>query len=193
MKECTKCHRILPESSFYVRRDRGTLQSQCIDCCKSHGRLRNGRTGVYRNTNENFKTNNMEDFTFYDFGNSNSRKLEPNHFSVNHKKSNYSVTFNLNTSKQILDSGLIFVRIRKDNITGDLHFVFNKQLGCKVSETGNSRKNVTIINKKLTMFLVEELKLSSESDRDVVEHSNNLSNSSDYLTYKIMRSHVQTT
>lgn len=49
MKQCTKCHRILPESEFYVRRDNNTLQSQCKDCCKAHGRLRNGTTGIYKN------------------------------------------------------------------------------------------------------------------------------------------------
>lgn len=52
MKECTKCHKVLPESSFYKRRNTGGLQSHCIDCCKAHGRLRNGRTGIYK-TEEN--------------------------------------------------------------------------------------------------------------------------------------------
>lgn len=46
-KKCTKCGRELPVSEFYTKE--GTkLQSQCKDCCKAHGRLRNGRTGKYK-------------------------------------------------------------------------------------------------------------------------------------------------
>ena len=58
MKECPKCHRKLPESSFYVRdRDKGWLQSWCMDCCKDHGRLRNGSTGIYRQEIPKIKLN----------------------------------------------------------------------------------------------------------------------------------------
>lgn len=186
LRECTKCHRFLPESSFYTRRSTGGLQSQCIECCREHGRLRNGSTGIYREGN-NLKDSDMEDFTFYDFtSNERGRRLQKNQFSINHKKGNFSVTFCIETSKQILDRELMFVRIRKDNITGDLHFIFNKQTGCKISVTGKSSKNVTIINKEFAMFFVKELRLSSDSDRDIAEHSNNLSNSGDYLTYKII-------
>ncbi len=59
MKECAKCHRLLPESCFYVRRDNGRLQSHCIDCCKAHGRLRNGYTGIYRKDNTNLNNTIM--------------------------------------------------------------------------------------------------------------------------------------
>lgn len=55
MKLCTKCHRLLPETEFYVRRDHNTLQSQCKDCCKAHGRLRNGTTGIYKKENTNME------------------------------------------------------------------------------------------------------------------------------------------
>lgn len=51
MKQCTKCHRVLPENEFYVRRSTNSLQSQCKDCCKAHGRLRNGTTGIYKKEN----------------------------------------------------------------------------------------------------------------------------------------------
>jgi len=45
-RKCSKCGRVLPESQYYRKGD--TLQSWCIDCCKEHGRLRNGTTGEYR-------------------------------------------------------------------------------------------------------------------------------------------------
>ena len=43
---CPNCGRELPENKFY-RKGKG-LQSWCIDCCRKHGKLRNGTTGVYR-------------------------------------------------------------------------------------------------------------------------------------------------
>lgn len=46
-KTCTKCGRTLPLSEFY-KKSYGGYQSQCKDCCKEHGRLRNGYTGEYR-------------------------------------------------------------------------------------------------------------------------------------------------
>lgn len=47
-KCCSKCGRELPISQFY--RKGKNSQSWCIDCCKEHGRLRNGATGEYRIT-----------------------------------------------------------------------------------------------------------------------------------------------
>lgn len=43
---CPNCGRELPENKFY-RKGKG-LQSWCIDCCRKHGKLRNGTTGEYR-------------------------------------------------------------------------------------------------------------------------------------------------
>ena len=55
---CTKCGRVLSEDNFYIRRDKGTYQSWCIDCCKAHGRLRNGTTGIYK------KQENMNEINY---------------------------------------------------------------------------------------------------------------------------------
>lgn len=45
-KVCAKCGRDLPLTEYY-RKGRG-YQSWCKDCCRDHGRLRNGSTGEYR-------------------------------------------------------------------------------------------------------------------------------------------------
>lgn len=45
-KKCPRCNKIKPLSEFY-RKGKG-LQSWCKDCCKEHGKLRNGSTGGYR-------------------------------------------------------------------------------------------------------------------------------------------------
>ena len=58
MRMCTKCGRVLSEDNFYIRRDKGTYQSWCIDCCKAHGRLRNGTTGIYK------KQENMNEINY---------------------------------------------------------------------------------------------------------------------------------
>lgn len=46
MRRCAKCGRLLPTSDYYAKGN--GLQSWCKDCCKAHGRLRNGTTGKYR-------------------------------------------------------------------------------------------------------------------------------------------------
>ena len=46
MKRCSKCGRLLPTSDYYAKGN--GLQSWCKECCKAHGRLRNGTTGKYR-------------------------------------------------------------------------------------------------------------------------------------------------
>lgn len=47
-KKCPNCGEYKPAiSGFYCSDNR--VQSHCIECSKSHGRLRNGSTGVYRN------------------------------------------------------------------------------------------------------------------------------------------------
>lgn len=47
MIQCVHCMEIKPESEFYRRGIYG-FQSWCKDCCREHGRLRNGTTGIYR-------------------------------------------------------------------------------------------------------------------------------------------------
>lgn len=45
-RTCARCGRELPTSDFYPKGN--GLQSWCKECCKQHGRLRNGTTGKYR-------------------------------------------------------------------------------------------------------------------------------------------------
>lgn len=59
-KLCSKCGRVLPISEFYPRVNGKGVQSWCKDCCRSHGRLRNGTTGVYRMINQNEESMELE-------------------------------------------------------------------------------------------------------------------------------------
>lgn len=51
---CKCCGKLKPSSDFYRRGTNG-LQSWCKECCKEHGRLRNGTTGEYK-TEENYES-----------------------------------------------------------------------------------------------------------------------------------------
>lgn len=130
----------------------------------------------------------MEDYTFYDFETRpQSARMSDNELSINHSEKNKSITFNIQVSDEIIQSGLMKLRVRKDNITGDLHLILNREHGSKITFTGKTRKNVTVINKALAEFLVKELQLDEKSIRDVINISKNISNSNEYRTYKIIR------
>lgn len=89
----------------------------------------------------------MEDFTFYDFDGHSACRIGDDQIAINHKKNYYSVTFSQKKSKEILKSGLKRVRIRVDNITGEIHFVINNDFGAILGRTGSgSSVNVKIGN-----------------------------------------------
>lgn len=187
LRRCTKCGKYKDTSQFY-RRGLNGLQYQCIECCKAHGRLRNGTTGIYRQESINIKNKEiMEDFTFYDFSTSvgKGRKLEENTFSINNKKGNRYVTFCKSKSIEIINGGYKYLRVREDNITGDLHFVFTKNIGLKFNYK-DSATSVLIMNKQLVDFLLEKLSAKNE-DRVVCRLSDNISRADDFLTYKIIK------
>lgn len=49
VKYCKKCRRFVPKNQFYPNeKHKDKLQSYCMECDREHGRLRNGTTGVYR-------------------------------------------------------------------------------------------------------------------------------------------------
>ena len=80
----------------------------------------------------------VEDFTFFDFAAQADRtRLKSNQFSINRKRKNQMLTFNKEVSCLAMERGLLFLRIRKDNITGDLHPVFTKDTGLPVTPYGN--------------------------------------------------------
>ena len=186
LKMCPKCGKNKDISQFYRRGENG-LQSHCIDCCKEHGRLRNGTTGIYRNNNNNLNINIMKDFTFYDFTNGvgQGRKLAENSFSINNKKGNRYVTFGKDKSLEIIQGGFEHLRVREDNITGDLHFVFTKDMGLSFGYKNNN-KSVIINNKQLVEFLSMRLGVNL-GDNKAFKISDNMSKTSEFLTYKIIK------
>lgn len=129
----------------------------------------------------------MEDFTFFDFDKKSSlvNSIGPNKFAINNKKGNYTVVMNIEDSKAIIDANLMRLRLRQDNITGALHFVFNSTVGatCVIK----NKKNVAVANKDMVEFLVKALGYASTTERVLVEISDNLSRTRDYVTFLIKK------
>lgn len=133
------------------------------------------------------QTEKKGDFTFFDFERTSSlaNNIGPNKFAINNKKGNYTVVMNIEDSRAIIDASLMRLRLRQDNITGALHFVFNATVGA--SCVVRNKKNVAVANKQLVGFLVNALGYESTTERILVDISDNLSRTRDYVTFLIKR------
>lgn len=72
----------------------------------------------------------MEDYTFYDFETKDERPTRYIHFSKINKVC--SARMSKDIAKEIDSSGLTRCRVRRDNITGEICLVFNKDKGAQV-------------------------------------------------------------
>jgi len=184
MKRCSKCHRLLQDTDFYVRRDNDTLQSQCKDCCKAHGRLRNGTTGIYKTDKD------MQEFKFWDIPVSlrtGHARMKEDEMSINCKKGNHSITFNQEVSKSIIDRGLTRLRIGEMPYADDIYLVVGREKdgGMRICRTGKKVKNITCSNKEAVKRLYQRLGISDSVERYIAHISKNISNSQDYFTVRI--------
>jgi hypothetical protein len=67
-----------------------------------------------------------------------------------------------------------------------MHLVFNRQQGAPA--TIKNQKNINVVNKGLVEFLMTTQCLPlKDGSRHIIDISENLSNSKDYITYKIIR------
>lgn len=139
------------------------------------------------NNTTNQTEKKMEDFTFFDFESKSSlsNTIGPNKFAINNKKNYYSVVMNIEDSKEIIDANLMRLRLRQDNITGALHFVFNATVGatCVIK----NKKNVAVSNKQLVEFLISALGFDKTTERVLVDISDNLSRTKDFITFLVKK------
>ena len=198
-KVCPHCGKERPIEAFYRRKGvPDGLQSWCINCQRAHGRLRNGSTGEYRTPDKEssdkpvqtpLNEEKMEDFTFYDFEKKagiNERTIGKGHAALNYNKKNKCLSFGVHESADIIKAKLMKVRVRVDNITGDMHLVFNRDQGAPA--TIKNQKNISVVNSQLVDFLMTTMCFDlTEGSRPIIDISDNLSNSADYITYKIIR------
>ncbi|MBP3573620.1 MAG: hypothetical protein J6J71_03315 [Prevotella sp.] len=191
-KICAHCGKRKPLDEFYVKADaKDGHQAYCKDCMREHGRLRNGTTGEYRQPEGTMtkESKTMEDFTFFDFDkavNVRDRAIEPGKAAINYKKTGSYLSFGITESTDIINGNLLKMRVRVDNITGAIHFVFNKEQGATAAI--RNKKNIVLTNKQLVDFLMQRLHLEAkDGERYIINIGKNLSNTDGFITYNVTR------
>lgn len=182
-KVCARCGEEKPLDEFYNQpSSRDGKASYCKECAKELS-----RETYFNKKEKQSNENNMEDYTFYDFDNSNqdSRIIAEGTAVIYYRTKNKYLIFGKTESEEILRSGLIKMRVRVDNITGAIHFLFNKEQGA----TSNTKsKNVRFTNSELVEFLMVQLGLErKEGSRYIISIGQNLSRTSDFITYKVSK------
>lgn len=182
-KVCARCGEEKPLDEFYNQpSSRDGKASYCKECAKELS-----RETYFNKKEKQSNENNMEDYTFYDFDNSNqdSRIIAEGTAVIYYRTKNKYLIFGKTESEEILRSGLIKMRVRVDNITGAIHFLFNKETGA----TSNTKsKNVRFTNSELVEFLMVQLGLErKEGSRYIISIGQNLSRTSDFITYKVSK------
>lgn len=85
---------------------------------------------------------------------------------------------------EIQAKGMTHMRVRLDNITGELHLVFNKKgIGIPVKKNGKEN-TCTIRNKDLGQYLIERFGAYEMAE---IEASEDLANTEEYITYHITK------
>ncbi len=133
-------------------------------------------------------TKSMEqqnDYTFFDFTSSRnpSNVIRHGTFTITIHLNSRLISFGQKESKEIIDSGLTNLRIRLDNITGAIHFIFNKENGTTFR---SAKGRVVVQNKELINFLLDKFNVAKKDvGRYVFNISDNIAKSKDYLTYLV--------
>lgn len=186
-KICAHCGKKKNIDEFYEdSKSPDGHRTYCKDCMREAQRLRYMTTPKEKTES----INKMEDFTFFDFDKPNSvrdRAIDEGTAAINYKKKNGYLSFGQSESIGIARSELLKLRVRIDNITGAMHFVFNKDHGAAVT-VRNSKKSICICNQQLVDFLCERLNLEKkDGSRYIIKIGKNLSNTEDFVTYCITK------
>lgn len=132
----------------------------------------------------------MQDFIFWDISprRTNSAKMGKNEIALNNKKGNYSMTFNQETSKELIEKGFKRIKIAENPYTSEIFIVANKTEtdGIAIHQTGREEsKNAICSNMELIKRLYESLKIEGNVKRSIVNISGNKCNTEDFYVMKI--------
>lgn len=152
------------------------------------------------------ENSNNKDFTFLDFKptRGGARKLSGEHqyfFAVSRhtnrqsKSNSYRTAFSTPVSEIVFLKGLTHFRIRRDNITGDLHFIFLKDTSGQYAQVtwegmAGDNRQVRMYNKELCNFFANQIGIKGDFSPTYWQLSGDLSNSDDYATFKIIK-HIE--
>ena len=106
-----------------------------------------------------------------------------NTISINYKKDKpYKFVFSTDISKDILKSGFRKLKVVRNKLTSEIFIVINKEVGLNICLKDD--RVASVANRQFIEFIVKAFNISYEGDRHITI-SNNLSKTSDCLTYKL--------
>lgn len=123
----------------------------------------------------------MEDYTFYDFETTDERPTRYIHFSKINTA--FWARVSKNIAKEIDSSGLTRCRVRRDNITGEICLVLNKDKGAQVGR--NSNGLFIRGGKQFYEFFKKMFNMKEDAFNLLLSHDK--SNNFDYLTYVVTK------
>ena len=150
--------------------------------------------------NKNIHLNSDEDYTFIDFTPiAKGKALTKGKISIfarpvrvkNGRRDSAYNAFRINAvdAAHLQRLGLDMLRLRRDNLTGELYLVFNSTVGLKLKFEQNARSAV-IASGELVEYLANWAGAKPDGNgitRAELEISDDLSNSPDFATFHILR------
>ena len=129
-----------------------------------------------------------EDYSYFDFVSvrGGREKMNANQCSLNFTKHTRGITINQEVTRYLSERNLNKVRIRYDNITGDVCLVFNREIGTIITKSGRKNFNFCIFNKKFAEKIAELLNLPL-SEHTILNLGNNTSRNDICACYRIYK------
>lgn len=126
------------------------------------------------------------DFTIIDFEKAQRggrRVLQDNEATIKDDGHNRVLYINTHVRDIVVKAGCTKLRIRKDNLLGNLHLIFGREQGLQCSDKKNAQ--LCYANKQLVEFLFKELGFAQGSGIYKLELGANLSTNPDYYIYGV--------
>lgn len=125
--------------------------------------------------------------TFINLGNRGAYTLPANRISVNITKTQKSVSFNQELSEKIREGEYNYLRVGTTGFSSEVYFVFCKKQtpDSMLINTNGTGKRIIIASSYITDTLCSTLGIKPESQHLCI--SGNVSNSSDFLTFKVTK------
>ena len=124
----------------------------------------------------------MEDYTFYDFSTPcRGRQITRRIARICNKKGYRRIYFSKEIADEIKDIDQCKLRLRRDNITGDVHMIFNTEIGLPVRFPNSGKAE---INSLEAVTLLSKFFSQGEATFDL-DLSENLANDARFKTFKL--------
>lgn len=124
-------------------------------------------------------------FKFFDLGRTQttSASIDDNEIVVNSRPGSNRVSFSKVRSKEIIESGLQYIAIGRDEYTGIIRIVFNNEHGIPYPKSCAKAGHV-VVNSKQLVDLLKKI-FGRDENYFSLHISDNIANSPKYLTYNV--------